>query len=113
MPVRKNNKADVPKKKTYEDMNRELWAECKRLAELSFEKYVRNTYDRLYVVGVPKEVPGCNTPVWYDLSLESESEESERTVISHDLVPRNMTVEQIMYWMHERLKNVSMFCFVD
>ena len=99
-------------------MQADFYAECRRLAELTHERYCRCIDIPLYLCGIRKpclDTHNPQLPIWASLTVATEHEEFAADV---DLVcpvplPRHLTVSHLTDEIRSILRNEPLWIFAD
>lgn len=110
--------AIVPRK--YDDMRREFWAECERLAELARVRYGR-CLDPLYIVGKKEQGKDTHNPrlaIWTAFTLMTDYEQAKACnddwqIVHGEHIPRNYPMSEYASWIKDRLYNEPIWIFAD
>ncbi len=107
----------VPRKD--EDCKRDYYAECRRLAELAFERYCGNIWEPLYLAGTKRcglDTLNPRSEIWASLDVATELYIHNSAVlmtVDGRALPRHMTVDQLADYIQDLLRSVPLWIFAD
>lgn len=109
--------AAVIVKKSLAEMRANFYAECRRLAEKCWAEYMRNPYQRLYLVG--KKTAGLDTldprsEIWAEFSIEGEDHREQGWLcVRPETLSRASTAEVLTSTIMEWLRREPLWIFAD
>ncbi len=91
---------------------------CRRLAELCFERYCRNLYEPLYLVGTQRpclDTHNPRLPIWEHLTVATAAEEESGAfiIVRPEPLPRHLTIEHLADFIRDWLKTEPIWCYAD